>query len=436
MGIWQQLEDRAASGRSARVAIVGAGYVGSSLLHRLRRTPGIDPVLVVNRTPDPGRAAWAAVGVDASTLCVSDDPATLAEAIDQGVPALATAREAVTLEQIDVVVEVTGSIGHGGTTMLAALEAGRHVVSLNAEVDAAIGHLLHHVARDHGVVYTIADGDQPGGMLRTHTWVRAMGFDPIVIANCKRHLDRHQNPTTSAPYAERDGTSVKVTTSAGDGTKLQIECAVVANVTGFEPDCRGMHGVPTTLARAVDDLRAVESRDHVVEYTLGGDFGSGVFVIGRAPEPDAVARSLRFYKMGSGPEYLFLRPYTLAQFEIPETIADVWINGHALATPAGPPVAEVLTIAKRDLRAGESLDGIGGYTCYGAVDSRTRAHGVLPIALADAAVLRRDVPRDAPIPLDAVEIDEWAEIVALRRRQDALIGDASGSGGAAGHPPE
>src|SRR5262249_22587446 len=157
------------------------------------------------------------------------------------------------LPELDVVVEVTGAIEYGATTILTALEAGRSVVSLNAEVDATLGYLLHHVARANDAVYTISDGDQPGGMLRTHAWVRAMGFEPVVIANCKRHLDRRQNPTTSAPYAERDGTSVEITTSAGDGTKLQIECAVAANATGFEPDCRGMHGVPTTLERAVDD---------------------------------------------------------------------------------------------------------------------------------------------------------------------------------------
>jgi predicted homoserine dehydrogenase-like protein len=424
LGIWQQLEERAETGRAARVAIVGAGYVGSSLLHRLRRTRGIDPVLVVNRTLDRGRAAWFGAGVDTSRLCVSDDPATLAEAIDRGLPALSAALDAVTLEQLDVVVNVSSSIAQGARATLTALEAGRHVVSLNAEADATLGSLLHQVARDHGVVYTISDGDQPGGMLRTHNWVRAMGFESVVIANCKRHLDRFQNPATSAPYAERDGTSVEITTAAGDGTKLQIECAVVANVTGFEPDCRGMHGVPTTLERAVEDLHALESRDHVVEYTLGGDFGAGVFVVGRTHDHDAVARSLGFYKMGPGPDYLFFRPHTLAQFEMAETIADVWINGHALATPAGPPVAEVVTMAKRDLRAGEPLDGIGGYTCYGAIDTRAGADGLLPIALAQGAVLRTDVPCDAPVALDAVDVDDSAEIVALRRRQDVVIDDA------------
>jgi predicted homoserine dehydrogenase-like protein len=139
--------------------------------------------------------------------------------------------------------------------------------------------------------------------------------------------------------------------------------------------------------------------------------------------------------MGSGPEYLFYRPHTLAQFEIAETIADVWINGHALATPTGPPVAEVVTMAKRDLRAGEQLDGIGGFTCYGAVDTRSRARGLLPIAWAHGAVLRTDVARDAPVPLDGVDIDDSLDVVALCRRQDVLIEDSRRSTGL-GDPPE
>src|SRR5260221_9846113 len=100
---------------------------------------------------------------------------------------------------------------------------------------------------------------------------------------------------------------------------------------------------------------------------------------------------------------------------MPQTIADAWINHHPLATPTGPPVAEVLTVAKRDLRAGETLDGVGGYTCYGAVDTRDGARDLLPIALAHGAVLQTDIACDAPIPMDAVEIQD-SPIVALRDR--------------------
>ena len=249
------------------------------------------------------------------------------------------------------------------------------MVSLNAEVDATIGYLLHHVARRAWCGLH----DLRRRPTRGHAAYARLGSGHGVRTGRDRELQTSPRPVPEPDdersVRERDGTSVEITTAAGDGTKLQIECAVVANVTGFEPDCRGMHGVPTTLECAVDDLRAVESRDRVVEYTLGGDFGAGVFVVGRTHDHEAVARSLRFYKMGPGPEYLFLRPYTLAQFEMAETIADVWINGHALATPVGPPVADVVTMAKRDLRAGESLDGIGGFTCYGAIDTLSGSAG-------------------------------------------------------------
>jgi predicted homoserine dehydrogenase-like protein len=311
---------------------------------------------------------------------------------------------------------------HGATVMLSCLEAGKDVVSVNAEVDAAIGHFLHHVAKERSAVYTISDGDQPGGLLRQIELAEGMGFEVVAAVNCKRHLDVRQTPATSAPYAERDGTSPAVTTSAGDGTKMQIECAVVANVAELPPDRRGMHGVPTTLERALHDVLAAVSRRGVVEYTLGGDFGAGVFVIARAPEHDLVQRPLRFFKMGDGPDYLFFRPYTLVQFEMPITIADVVLDREALGVPSGPPVAEVVAVAKRDLVAGEALDGIGGFTCYGQIDTVDGAAGLLPIALAHHARLRDPVRQDHPVSMDAVELDEEAAIVTLRRRQDRLLG--------------
>jgi predicted homoserine dehydrogenase-like protein len=205
---------------------------------------------------------------------------------------------------------------------------------------------------------------------------------------------------------------------------MNLEQAVVANLTGLLPDCRGMHGVPTVLDRALPDVLAAISRDGVVEYTLGGDFGAGVFVIGRAPEPEVVRTPLRFFKLGDGPEYLVFSPYTLVHFEMPRSIAEVVLDDAPLWSPAGPPVADVVAIAKRDLAAGDRLDGIGGDTCYGQIDTVADASDVLPIAFAHHALVTKAVRRDDPIPLDAIELDAEAPIVALRRRQDALLGSA------------
>jgi predicted homoserine dehydrogenase-like protein len=312
-------------------------------------------------------------------------------------------------------------MGFGARVMLDAMAAGKDVVSMNAEGDATIGHLLHRTAAEQGVVYSIADGDQPGVLLRQIEHVTGMGFKIAAAVNCKRNLDVHQNPTDSRPYADRDGTSVLMTTAFGDGTKMQIENAVVANLSGLVPEQRGMHGVPTTLARAVEDITAVLSTRGVVEYTLGGDFAGGVCIIGYADDPGMVQPYMRYSKMGEGPNYLFFRPYHLLHHELPVTIAEVVMDRHGLGEPQPRPVAEVVAMAKRALRPGESMDGIGGYASYGHVDTVERSEGYLPIGLAEHAKLVRDVPKDHPVPLEAVELDESAEMVRLRRLQDDLV---------------
>ncbi len=165
---------------------------------------------------------------------------------------------------------------------------------------------------------------------------------------------------------------------------------------------------------------AVLSRRGVVEYTLGGDFGGGIGVIGYANNPEMVQPYMRYSKMGEGPDYFFFRPYHLLHFELPLTIAEVILDGRGLGTPAADPVAEVVAIAKRDLLPGEALDGIGGFTCYGHIDSVDGAEGLLPIGLAEHARIRRRVTQDKPIAMEDVDLDGSAEIVRLREVQDQM----------------
>jgi predicted homoserine dehydrogenase-like protein len=418
---WTRVGQRAAAGENLNVGVFGAGYVGRGLAHVLARLDGFRCALLVNRSIDRAVDAFRFAGAD--DVAVVDTLDDAAAALDRGVPTVtADPAIAIGLDGLDVLVEGTGSLDYGATVMLAALEAGRRVVSINAEVDATIGWLLHCTAAAHGGVYTICDGDQPGVLMRTIDRVRQMTFDPIVAVNCKRHLDVHQSSVESAAYAARDATSLKLTVSAGDGTKMNIEQAVVANLTGMPPERRGMRGIPTTLEHALHDVLAAIDREGIVEYTLGGDFGAGVFVIGRAPEPEAVQTALRFYKLGEGPEYLVFNPYTLVQFDMPQSIAEVVLDDAPLWSPAGPPVADVVAIAKRDLRPGDRLDGIGGDCCYGQIDTVPGAAGLLPVAFTDHARVVRPVPQDAPVPLDAVEVDDTAPIVRLRNTQELALG--------------
>jgi predicted homoserine dehydrogenase-like protein len=320
------------------------------------------------------------------------------------------------------VIEATGALDYGAQVVLGAIEARKHVVSMNAELDATIGTLLHEAADRSGVIYTISDGDQPGVLLRHMEFVTGMGFAVTAAVNCKRNMDLHQDPDSSRAYATRDRTSVTMTTAFGDGTKMQIENAVVANASGLVPDRRGMHGVTTTLEHACDDIMAALSRRGVVEYTLGGDFGGGVGIIGFADDPDMVQPYMRYAKLGDGPDYFFFRPYHLLHFELPVSIAEAVLDHRGLGNPVARPVAEVIAVAKRTLRPGDELDGIGGFTCYGLIDTAEGADGLLPIGLAEHATVRHAVRQDEPIAIGDVEL-RASEILRLRDIQDQRTSD-------------
>lgn len=422
MAIWTRMAEWAAGGNEAAVAVVGAGYVGRGAIHRLERAEGMRAALVVNRTVERAVRAYEAVGYGRTQIVVSDDPDVLDNAVAGRAPAVTTTPEVLpVLDSIDMVLEATGALDYGAVTMLQCLQAGRDVISYNAEVDATVGWLLHRTARDQGCIYTVADGDQPGALLRQLEFVDGMGFDPVAALNCKRNLDVHQSPDDSRGYSARDRTSLLMTTAFGDGTKMQVENVVVANTTGMVPDRRGMHGIRTTQERAAVDVVAAISRIGVVDFTLGGDFGAGVGVVGRAPEPDEVRTALRFLKMGDGPDYFFFRPYHLVHFEVPMTVGEVTLDRSGLGTVSAPPVAEAVAVAKCDIEPGRELDGIGGSCCYGLADTVEGAVGLLPVGLSGHARVIRSIPQDTPIPLDAVELHD-APIVRLRREQGALIG--------------
>ncbi len=319
MGTWHRFRDRAQRDDDVAVAVCGAGYLGRALVTQFTRAEGMHPAIVVNRTVRRAVDAYALAGVDAGRVLVSDDPEKLSDAVAEARPAVSPdAAVLPELPGVGVVVEATGAMSYGAETILAVLDAGKDVVSMNAEVEAVIGPLLHRVARQRGVVYTPGDGDQPGAMLRLIELVESFGLQVGAAINCKGNLDLHQNPDDSRPYAERDNVSVQQTTSWGDGTKMQVENAVVANIAGLVPDVRGMHGVRTTVANAGRDIGAALSRRGCVEYTVGGDFGGGVAVLASDPlGSPLVEASLRLNKLGDGPDYFLFRPFHIAALEVP-----------------------------------------------------------------------------------------------------------------------
>lgn len=399
------------------VALVGAGFVGRGIAHRLLRGGRSRGLLMSNRDTERALAALSDAGAARADVVISDDAERLGEALHEGRTAL-TADASVLPEVpgIDVVVEATGALEFGASVILGNLERGRHVVSMNAELDALIGHELDAVARRHGATYSIGDGDQPGVLLRIMDEALALGLQPVVALNCKRNLNVHQSLAESRPFATRDGTSVHMTTAFGDGTKMHIENVVTANLCGLTPLPLGTEGIRTCIADVANDVREAGVPEGRVHFTLGGDFGGGVVVLAVPQDPSFDSPYLRYGKLGDGPWYPLFRPYHLIHMEVPSTIQQIAAGGPALGRRTPHPVAACVAVSKQALGTGTTLDGIGGDGAYGVALASSEAQGLLDVGLTAYATVVRELPVDTPIRLEDVELDEEADLVRLYRR--------------------
>ena len=318
--------------------------------------------------------------------------------------------------------DVTGSVELGARTALEAFEHGKHFVAMNAELDGTLGPILHTHARKHGVEFSACDGDEPGLQMNLYRWVRGLGLEPRVMGNVKGLQDPYRTPETQKGFAEQWGQNPAMVTSFADGSKISFEQTIVANATGAKVLQRGMSrgtpfdGSPLELPSLydVDEVRALGS---IVDYTVGP---SSVKIFCLAEHEDPKQRHyLSLYKMGDGPLYPFWVPYHLPHFEAPTAIARVVLFGDNLAPPLGGPSVEVCAVAKRDLRAGETLDEYGMFMTYGeaANTDEMSAGRYLPEGLVEGCRLLRDVSKDEVVTYDDVDLPEGRVADRLRAEQ-------------------
>lgn len=424
MNVFHDLEAREARlGRPLHAAIIGAGFLGGGLVHHLSKIRGMRPVIVANRTVEKARRVLERAGVARDRIVLCDDSEAASRAIEAGCSVVTQDLYlGCHVPSIDVILEATGTMHIGTGAAVEAIDQRKHIVEANPEVQVTIGAHLKRRADEAGVVYSDIDGDQPGIIMNLHAYTKGLGLEPVVAGNCKGVLKRYATPETQEAFARQAGISPWIATAAADGTKVCLEMALVANATGLRVVRTGHFGLETRLETLLEDFgrEGLLEGPGIVEYTLG--IPSGVFVIARSDDPQ-VQKEFRYLKMGDGPNYLFYRPYVLCQFEAPLTAAEAVLYGTATATPLGLPTADVATFAKRSLRAGEPLEGIGGAKHYGLTMDlgEFRAEEILPVGLAEYAVLTKNVEKDRPIRWADVEIDETPLAVRLRRTQDADI---------------
>jgi predicted homoserine dehydrogenase-like protein len=309
--------------------------------------------------------------------------------------------------QVDVLVDVTGSVEFGTRVALEAFSHGKDVVLLNAEIDATVGPILQRYAKKHGVIMSACDGDEPGLQMNLFRWVKGLGLTPRVVGNIKGLQDPYRNPTTQKDFADKWGQNPAMVTSFADGSKISFEQAIVANATGFVVRSRGMsrgmeYKDDVMKIGKIYNIEGLRRLGGVVDYVVGTPL-TKIYVLAEHSDPKQ-QHYLNLYKMGDGPLYSFFLPYHLVHFEVPAAIARVALFRDELAKPLGGPVVEVCAVAKRDLNAGESLDDYGMYMTYGeAVNADEMCRNrYLPEGLVEGCVLTRDIPKDVVVTYNDV----------------------------------
>ncbi len=420
------LQQRVREGRPIQVGLVGAGFMARGVALQIALSvPGMRVAAIANRTLDGARRAYREAGIE--RFSEVGTVAQLEQAIASGTPAVTD--DALLLCRaagIDAIIEVTGTIEHAAQVTLEAIAHGKHVVLMNAEVDGTIGPILKTYADRAGVVLTSADGDQPGVMMNLYRFVRGVGVKPVLCGNIKGLHDPYRNPTTQEGFARQWGQNPAMVTSFADGTKISFENAIVANGTGMRVGQRGMYGPTVAAGTPIQQvaerypLEALLEGPGVVDYVVGAMPGPGVFVLGTHDHPQQ-RHYLSLYKLGDGPLYCFYTPYHLCHFEVPNTVARAVLFHDAALAPLGAPCVEVLATAKKDLKAGEILDGLGGYMTYGLAENAptARAQNLLPIGLAEGCRLKHDLAKDTLLTFADVELPPGRLCDRLWREQIA-----------------
>ncbi len=431
MYIQELLRARASSARPVRVALIGAGKFGSMFLSQAPSTDGLEVSVIADLDPDRARTACRAVGWSDELLARTRFTDDAFEAMRDG--------------EIEVVVEATGSPTAGIAHARAAFAADRHIVMVNVEADVLAGPLLAAEARNAGVVYTMAYGDQPALTCEMVEWARISGFEVVAAGKGTKYLPSYHASTPdtvwdhyglSADEARAAGMNSRMFNSFLDGTKSAIEMAAIANATGLSPPPDGLGFPPCSRDDLAQVLRpAAEGgqlhRKGQVEVVssierdgrpVPNDLRWGVYVVIEAPN-DYTAACFRQYGMNtdaSGRYSAMYKPFHLIGLELNVSILSAALLGRptgATRTFAGDAAAT----AKRDLAAGETLDGEGGFTVYGKLLPRATSleRAALPIGLAQGVTLKRDLAVGEIVGWNDVEYDPALEAVSARREMEA-----------------
>ncbi|KIY00063.1 uncharacterized protein Z520_03748 [Fonsecaea multimorphosa CBS 102226] len=443
----EKLAEREAAGIPIQVGVIGAGKFGSMFIAQVYRSPGMKLAGVCDLNTARIYDAFKRTNYPESRTDMTGTM-SLTEGIKSGKTIVTTDSAAlISHREIDVILEITGSPAAGVRHALLCCEHKKHIVMINVEADVLAGPLLVRKAKEAGIIYSMAYGDQPALISELVDWARTCGFEVMCAGKGTKYLPQYKYSTPDTVWdlygftpeqVARDSLNPQIFNSFLDGTKSSLEMAAVANGTGLSCPTNGLSFSPCGYHDMANVLKPISEGglsekpgmvDVVSSLELNGrqvfrDARFGVYVVLKAPS-DYQRECFEQYGLEtdtSGYYATQYKPFHLIGLEVGFSVASIMCRGE----PTGQTktfAGDVIATAKRDLQVGEALDGEGGFTVVGKLMPAevSLEMGGLPIGLAHRLRLKRDIKKDQSLSWDDVEFSETSQVVAVRREMEAIF---------------
>lgn len=445
-----KLREREDSGERIKVGIIGAGLFSCLTIGQMSRMPGITTSIIADIYRDKAIRGFTKFARRKPTEIVEvDDVETANACIEKNVPVTTTDSRVLLESDVDVILESTGSPEAAARHAYEAINRKKHLVNATVEAECVVGPLFSKMAREKGVVYGQAYGDQPAVICELYDWAISTGFNVVAAGEgtAARLEWRHRAPDDalqrfgfSQEEIERLRLNPKMYNSFIDTTKCAVEMVAVCNATGLKPDVRGMHfplgsreDVPRLLSLKKDG--GILENEGIVDVItrvrpdgeqIKNDIRWGVFVVVTTDSEDTrgLFKTYEQLRGGGGKNALVYRPHHLSGLEASISLIRAVLYNEPTGAPLPTaPSAEVLAAAKHTLKPGEMLDGGGGYAVYGVAEKAdiAREQNLLPLGLAENIRVVKEIPADGVVSYDDVELNEDSFLLRLRREQDRIF---------------
>jgi predicted homoserine dehydrogenase-like protein len=427
MELIQKLKERTEAGNPIKVGIIGCGQMGSGLAHTIGNVKGMSVSAISDIDPQRGINTLIEMGYDKSDIKVVETLTDANDAFKKNKPVVTSHADIMTeIDGLEANVEATGAPDVGARMAYQSIMNKKPIIMLNVETDITVGVYLNNLARKMGSLYTVASGDEPGVCKMLYEQAMLMGFDVVTLGKGKNNpINYYATQESCFAEATSKGMNPKMLAAFQDGTKTMVEMAAVSNATGLLPDVPGMHGPLVEL----DDLAKVFipqkdggifSQKGCVDFSTGA-IAPGVFAIVYS-EDKRIRKEMKFITKVDGPYYLHFRPYHLCDLETPQSVAEAVLLNEVTVT-AETMHSEVVCKAKRDMKPGEILGGIGGTDWHGHIltYSDSCSKKAVPIGIGQGAKVIKPIKKDDIITKEQVELNKDSFVYKLRELQDSLL---------------